>query len=274
MQLYLASTLVLLVLLALAQNARADSLTLLKPNATDKPHVGVVFIQGTQIVSKAYIPLMEKLQATAAPYFSVFASVPAFVLSIPEPAQIGSCVSSAKKAMYAAGLDKDAPIVVMGHSLGGIMGQDYVFGHKDEIDALILMGAGLARKYRNGTASYTYPVPTLTLDGTLDGLYRVTRQAESYYHQILHAKDQQNAVEMFPVVVYEGVTHMQFASGTPPFAVKNADLKPEVSYDDAHAAMASSMTMFLVGRMGGAASSSIKSQMWVSLVDGGGGGGG
>ena len=81
------------------------------------------------------------------------------------------------------------------------------------------------------------------------------------YHQILHAKDPQSAVEMFPVVVYEGVTHMQFASGTPPFAVKNADLKPEVSYDDAHAAMASSMTMFLVGHMGGDASPSIKSQM-------------
>ena len=134
---------------------------------------------------------------------------------------------------------------------------------KRKVDALVLMGAGLARKYRNGTASYTYPVPTLTLDGTLDGLYRVTRQAESYYHQILHAKDKENAFKMFPVVVYEGVTHMQFASGTPPFAVKNADLKPEVTYDDAHAAMAASMTMFFVDQMGGAASSSVKAQMSV-----------
>ena len=137
MQLYVICSVIVVLLATLTQDARADSLTLLKPNATDKPHVGVVFIQGTQIVTKAYIPLMEKLQSTAAPYFSVFASVPAFVLSIPEPAQIGSCVSSAKKAMYAAGLDKEAPIVVMGHSLGGIMGQDYVFSHKDEVSLCV-----------------------------------------------------------------------------------------------------------------------------------------
>jgi hypothetical protein len=50
----------------------------------------------------------------------------------------------------------------------------------------------------------------------------------------------------FPVIVYEGVSHMQFASGALPPAVKASDLAPEVSYEAAHAMMATSIANFLV----------------------------
>ena len=103
---------------------------------------------------------------------------------------------------------------MMGHSLGGAMLQDYVFKCTN-CKAQVLMGAGLLRKYRNGSMASDYPVNTLTIDGTLDGLYRVTRQAENYYHYVLHPQNDKPL--NFPVVVYEGVSHMQFASGTPPF---------------------------------------------------------
>ena len=38
----------------------------------------------------------------------------------------------------------------------------------------------------------------------------------------------------YPVVVVRGMSHMQFASGTPPTLVKNEDLEPEITYDQAH----------------------------------------
>ena len=85
---------------------------------------------------------------------------------------------------------------------------------------------------------------SLHVDGTLDGLYRLTRQAEGYYHM----KDPEN----FPVVTFEGVTHMQFASGAPPSNVAKNDLKPEVTDDAAHDMIATVMADFLRAQLGGA----------------------
>ena len=111
------------------------------------------------------------------------------------------------------------------------------------------MGGGLLRKYRNGTASTTFPVPTLTLDGTLDGLYRVLRQAETYYHYQEHAPVSTKAD--FPVVLFEGANHWSFASGPPPSNVKSNDLKAEMSEDDAHAAIAATIADFMAVRLAG-----------------------
>ena len=58
----------------------------------------------------------------------------------------------------------------------------------------------------------SYAVPTLTMAGSMDGLSRVTRAAEAYYHQIELAKQTAD----FPVVVIEGMNHYQWASGAPP----------------------------------------------------------
>lgn len=56
------------------------------------------------------------------------------------------------------------------------LAKNYVFENPSLFRGLILMGAGLERKYRNGTDSKIYPVPTMMISGTLDGLWRVTRQ--------------------------------------------------------------------------------------------------
>jgi len=48
------------------------------------------------------------------------------------------------------------------------------------------MGSVLTRDKRSiqadGTTHYDYPVPTLTIGGTKDGLMRISRVAESYWH--------------------------------------------------------------------------------------------
>ena len=48
------------------------------------------------------------------------------------------------------------------------------------------MGSDLLRTERkinnDGKTEIDFPVPTLSISGTKDGLFRITRVAESYYH--------------------------------------------------------------------------------------------
>lgn len=238
--------------LSLLVAAAADSDVVLSP-VKDGPPVGLIIIQGAQCGTATYTPLAKAIQNAAS--YKLWVAVPAYTLDVPEPLELSHGINDAKSKLYAAGLPKDAPIVYAGHSLGGAMLQSYVFSCKD-CAAQILMGATLLRKYRNGTASTTYPVPTLMLDGTLDGLMRCTRQTESYYHYILHSKDTA-AYTKFPVVLLEGVNHMQFSSGTPPSNVKNNDLAPEVSDEDAWDMAAVAITDFMNIQLNLASSSAV-----------------
>lgn len=79
-------------------------------------------------------------------------------------------------------------------------------------------------------------------------LYRVTRIMEEHYHCIFVAKDVQTATQLFPVVVIEGMSHFQFASGDIPSHVKNNDLKPD--YDTAHTQVATLVTAFICSSHG------------------------
>lgn len=108
------------------------------------------------------------------------------------------------------------------------------------------MGAYLTHTYDN----VTYPVPTLTVGGELDGLCRCTRVAENWYRYIEQATQPAAATTRFPVVIIPGMTHMQFASGKPPELVYLRDLKPEITITAAHQAVADVFSAFLGVRMG------------------------
>jgi len=126
--------------------------------------------------------------------------------------------------------------VMAGHSLGGVMAQQYSNKNADTFKAQILMGSTLTRDNRSinkdGTSNYNYKVPTLTVGGTKDGLMRISRIAESFWHSHVNINSTQK--ELFPVMALEGVSHAQFMSGVPPSAVKKRDLKPDVTEDKAH----------------------------------------
>lgn len=108
------------------------------------------------------------------------------------------------------------------------------------------MGAALTRDKHSinddGTTHWNYPVPTLTLGGTKDGLMRTTRIAEAYYHSVVNVEEAQK--DLFPVVSLEGVSHMGFMSGEPPKAVKKRDLVMDVSEEEAHYMAAVPMVAF------------------------------
>ena len=103
----------------------ASSQQLLKPIKQGTKQVGIVFVQGAQIAPEAYLPLAKKIQKESA--LSIYIVIPAFALNTPEPLVLSSGIKNGIKAMYDAGLDKNADLIMMGHSLGGAMLQDYVF---------------------------------------------------------------------------------------------------------------------------------------------------
>ena len=146
-------------------------------------------------------------------------------------------------------MDASAPAFYAGHSLGGAMTPDFVAQHAaDSAAGVVLLGAFLTRKWKLSVpAAVDYPVPTLTVGGTLDGLCRVTRVAEAAYSQHNLSADPRAARRKLPVTVVEGLSHMQFADGEPPTFVFEHDLLPELTYAAAHAAVASDVALFMRG---------------------------
>ena len=110
------------------------------------------------------------------------------MLDTPEPLRIDADIRATLKLMYDAGMSQDTPLYFGGHSLGTVFLQDWCTKNQDLCKGQVLTGGFLART--NFLPKFTYPVPTLTMGGSLDGLARVTRTVvEAYYHQIHLAED-------------------------------------------------------------------------------------
>jgi hypothetical protein len=77
------------------------------------------------------------------------------------------------------------------HSLGTVMAQMYIQSNHETagFKAQFLMGGGIMRQHRTnnndtGLTSFDNFIPTMTIVGTKDGLYRITRGAEGYWHGV------------------------------------------------------------------------------------------
>jgi len=215
----------------------------MKPSfATGKP-ASLVMISGAAIANTAYQPMLQKLQdASAQLGISLWVGSPWYLGSTPNPADLKQRVQDVQQRLSEAGLPAGAKAFFAAHSLGTVFLQDFVKGlGLDGAAGQILMGGFLARKHL--TPELSFPVPTLTLGAELDGLARITRIAESVFHQ-------EEGKSFFPVVVLPGQNHMQFASGSPPLNVRRNDLAAEVSEAVAHEAIASASADFLAQCLG------------------------
>ena len=95
----------------------------------------------------------------------------------------------------------------------------------------------------DGTTHFNYDVPTLTLGGTKDGLMRVSRLTEAYWHQAKNIESAQAG--MFPVFAMEGTAHMSYMTGEPPSSVKSRDLRPDVDGSVAKSTFAGEIVKFI-----------------------------
>lgn len=152
--------------------------------------------------------------------------------------------------------------------------QNYVkdFSQQNKILGQITLGSYLTRdKYilnDQGLFEMKYPLPTMSLAGEKDGLSRVTRFAESFYRMTVknaefnriweesskretnepsnfNEKDENFFNYFYPVIVFDGVNHMDFAAGNNNFETKRRDLLSQVTLDKAHELIAGSISDFI-----------------------------
>ena len=201
--------------------------------------------------AKGYVKIATEFQSQAAAAgYSAWVGITNFVGSTPEPILMDHYMQETIKGVKSAGWTGD-DIYVAAHSLGTVMAQDYIFNNtKTSIfKGQMMMGGSLARKYRQnnnatGLTEWHYPVPTLVLAGEKDGLYRISRNAESYWHQVknIDAKEK----DRYPVVLLKGMSHVSFMDKTAlSFNIKMYDLAPEVEESAGYKLVASNMVSFI-----------------------------
>merc|ERR1719498_1717338 len=220
-----------------ARHVDADMVTILKPPTRDTVEAALILMPGAQISHTTYKPLGEAIQqqaSTVAGVPSIWVGILGYVGDVPQPVDICPRIDYLLSEMKSQGLDtKTCKLFYGGHSLGSVFIQDHLkkyhgssgpMGGSIEVLGQVLMGGFLQRKYLQ--PAFSYPVSTLTIGGEVDGLARVTRLAESVYQQQPQKlANVTGGADAFPVVVIEGVSHMQFASGDPPALVKARDLQ-------------------------------------------------
>lgn len=181
-----------------------------------------------------------------------------------------SATQGAIAAMLADGMDASTPVFYAGHSDAGTMLEQFAFDDASSFAGVALLGAFIPRAHYAADTTRTvsstegsYPVPTLTVAGELDGVARLTRAAvEPLFKQILLAQDRDQAVADFPVVLLEGVSHVQLADGNCSSTdLLRQDLKPEVDQATATAAVADALAAFLAAQSASAPSTAALSAL-------------
>lgn len=251
------SGVLLLLVIALLLTYRLDwngAPLVLPPINSDGPELAVVFIQGEGIPAQRYQPVAEAIQR-ACPSRRLWVALPHFLGDSPIPRETPLVVAQAQRALQRQGMGPGTPCLFVAHSVGGIAIQKYLKAFPEQGIGQVLMGSFLGRWNLNrldaqGRTLIDYPLPTLTLAGTLDGLARISRFAVACWLQEINAAPQSRP-ERFPVVTIEGASHMQFASGEPVPYVRAFDLVPTAAEAEVHARIGALVAAFLPGCLNG-----------------------
>ncbi len=226
----------LLLLLSLCTSIVCDDV-ILPPVKKGTTNAALILIQGLQVKPEQYVPLATAVQSASD--LTLWVGIPEYPADVPQESGLDTGITRILKSMASAGMNASA-VFFGAHSLSGTNLQDYLLENRQGSRGQILLGSFLKRKNRDAT----YPFPTLTVGGELDGVCRVTRIMEEYWHRTVPHPDS------FPTVVVKGMSHFQFASGDPPEFIKDKDLKPEISYSDAHKSVGTTVALFLSAALG------------------------
>jgi hypothetical protein len=234
----------------------ANSNILLPPPAVAnvKEEIAVVWINGALCSTEAYKTIATEFQKQAAASgIKAWVDIPNFVFETPEPLEMESAINTAKSVLQQGGFPEGSKYFVASHSLGTIQTQEFLMKNPDAFEAHMMMGGGLTReKYVNNNdtgLTEINTVPSLSIHGSKDGLYRISRSAEAFYHQV------ENIAPVFknkyPVVVAEGVSHASFMDESMMSSyVKANDLMPNMAEAEAHTIVAGIMVSFLNNQLG------------------------
>lgn len=179
-----------------------------KPSNTQGFQAAYVFIQGAEIPAINYKQYVLDLQAKF--NGSLWVALAEFPLNTPEPLLVNEIMNNiyAQFKQQGFNFDSSTPFFFAGHSLGGIIAQDYLFSHLSKLNlnvtGLILQGAFIQRPNLEKSTDPKYP-PILTLGGELDGLARVFRMAESYYHNT----NDKNVKDKTYTIIIPGKSHKE-----------------------------------------------------------------
>jgi hypothetical protein len=221
---------------------------LLAPTTGDGPALALVVIQGEGIPPDRYRPVAEAIQRHCADR-RLWVAIPHFLGDSPIPREMPLVVEQAQRALRRAGLPPGSPCLFLAHSVGGIALQKYLKAFPEQGIGQVLLGSFLGRWNLNrldaqGNTLIDFPLPTLTVAGSLDGLARISRMAIGAWLQGTNAAPQCRP-ERFPVVAIEGASHMQFASGEPVPFVAAFDLLPTAEEAAVHERVGELVAAFL-----------------------------
>jgi pimeloyl-ACP methyl ester carboxylesterase len=167
---------------------------------------------------------------------------------------MNGAIKGAINDLTKAGFPAGKKLFVASHSLGTVQTQAYVLKNPNVFTAQIMMGGGITReKYVNNNSTGLTEInmiPTLSIHGTKDGLYRISRSAEGYYHQVENIAPKYK--DKFPVVIVHGGSHGTFMDQTKlPLLVRNTDLMPDVTEAVGHSIVAGLIVDFISVHLGG-----------------------
>ena len=117
-----------MVLAAAAAIADAK-LIVMPPTVSTGNDIAIIWIHGMQCDNAAYQSLAQEVQAQgAAKGQRIWVGLPDFIFDAPEPILIDHYVSDTLKELRKEGFTGDN-LVMAGHSLGGVMAQQYSNGN-------------------------------------------------------------------------------------------------------------------------------------------------
>jgi len=233
---------------------KSNRMTVLEPQNKGLRAVGVVMNPGGLVPFNLYTEHMKRWQAEAEKAgISLWTSTLSYWFDLPLPIRFKQNYKNAVRDMQAAGLPENAELVLTGHSMGGGVVLDAAIDLYNEgmLNTMVLQAAYITRKFFPPIAAeFNYPVPTLTIAAELNfGSARITRMTEAFYKQVGHE-------DKHPVVLVEGMNHMQFASG-----YDKEDLAPEIDEVSAQEKVSRLAVNFISKNMGLASSELLTAEM-------------
>jgi len=221
-----------------------DANLIISPPLTGKsgPERLLIIINGAFVANTHYQEIGQEIQKQSSD-IQLWVAIPSFIADCPNPGEISTKITDAVANVQSQGfknMNASSDVIISGHSLGGIFSQGVVAS--GGYAALVLFGSYLTTG--NSLKSFEYPV--LTLAGEVDGLTRITRIAKEWEGmQARIATDGPDAKYRFPVIALAGQSHSQFCSGVNVTAFGHKDIRPDVSWPTAHAAIAKAVANFL-----------------------------